>query len=117
MSRDDSPLVREVSPDEGYTYMHRAFFHAFLTHSVLTVEEIKPILAHVMTAHSKYIQPVTHMTGIVSAFALHSGFAFPTTTPYTTPTYQPPRSRPPLDRRRRNRPAHSLHDTNHQRQN
>ena len=53
MSRDGSPLVRDVSPDEGYTYMHRAFFQAFLTHSVMTVEEIKPVLAHVMTAHSK----------------------------------------------------------------
>jgi hypothetical protein len=53
MSRDDSPLVRDVSPDEGYTYMHRAFLHAFLTHSVLTADEIKPVLAHVMTAHSK----------------------------------------------------------------
>ncbi|KAH3954391.1 non-structural maintenance of chromosomes element 1-like protein [Parastagonospora nodorum] len=52
MSRDGSPLVRDVSPDEGYTYMHRAFFQAFLTHSVMTVEEIKPVLAHVMTAHN-----------------------------------------------------------------
>ncbi|KAF2828884.1 hypothetical protein CC86DRAFT_199400 [Ophiobolus disseminans] len=50
MSREDSPLVREVSPDEGYTYMHRAFLHAFLTHSVMTVDEVKPILATVMTA-------------------------------------------------------------------
>jgi hypothetical protein len=33
--------------------VHRAFFHAFLTHGVLTVEEVKPILAHVMSAHSK----------------------------------------------------------------
>jgi len=53
MSRDNSPLVRDVSPDGGYTYMHRAFFQAFLTHSVMTVEEIKPVLAHIMTAHSK----------------------------------------------------------------
>jgi hypothetical protein len=52
MSRDDSPLVRDVSPDEGYTYMHRAFLHAFITHSAMTADEIKPILAHVMTAHS-----------------------------------------------------------------
>jgi hypothetical protein len=55
MSRDDSPVVRDVSPDEGYTYMHRAFFQAFLTHSVMTAEEIKPVLAHVMTAHSSSI--------------------------------------------------------------
>jgi hypothetical protein len=54
MSRNDSPLVRDVSPDEGYTYMHRAFFQAFLTHSVMTAEEIKPVLAYVMTAHSAY---------------------------------------------------------------
>jgi hypothetical protein len=52
MSRDDSPVVRDVSPDEGYTYMHRAFFQAFLTHSVMAAEEIKLVLAHVMTAHS-----------------------------------------------------------------
>lgn len=32
--------------------MHRAFLHAFLTHNVLTVDEIKPILAAVMTVHS-----------------------------------------------------------------
>ncbi|KAH7078140.1 Nse1 non-SMC component of SMC5-6 complex-domain-containing protein [Paraphoma chrysanthemicola] len=52
MSRDESPLVRAVSPDEGYTYVHRAFLHAFLTHNVLTADEIKPILAAVMTAHN-----------------------------------------------------------------
>ena len=52
MSRDDSPLVRDPSPDEGYTYMHRAFLQSFLTHAVLTFDEIKPILAHCMTAHS-----------------------------------------------------------------
>lgn len=56
MSRDDSPLVRETSPDEGYTYMHRAFFHAFLTRSVMTADEVKPILASVMTAHSESSQ-------------------------------------------------------------
>ncbi|KAH7401118.1 Nse1 non-SMC component of SMC5-6 complex-domain-containing protein [Phaeosphaeria sp. MPI-PUGE-AT-0046c] len=52
MSRDVSPLVRDPSPDEGYTYMHRAFLQSFLTHAVLTFHEIKPILAHVMTAHN-----------------------------------------------------------------
>jgi hypothetical protein len=52
MSRDETPVVRDVSPDEGYTYMHRAFLQAFLTGSVMTDEEIKPVLAHVMTAHS-----------------------------------------------------------------
>ncbi|KAL5118087.1 hypothetical protein ACEQ8H_004076 [Pleosporales sp. CAS-2024a] len=52
MSRDDSPLVRHVSPDEGYTYMHRAFLQAFLTHHVMTADDIKPVLAHVMTAHN-----------------------------------------------------------------
>lgn len=53
MSREETPIVREVSPDEGYTYMHRAFLHAFMTHGVLTTEEVEPILAHVMTAHSE----------------------------------------------------------------
>ncbi|KAF1921259.1 Nse1 non-SMC component of SMC5-6 complex-domain-containing protein [Ampelomyces quisqualis] len=52
MSRSESPLVREPSPDEGYTYMHRAFLQAFITHNVLTAENIKPILASIMTAHT-----------------------------------------------------------------
>ncbi|KAF1842598.1 uncharacterized protein K460DRAFT_294222 [Cucurbitaria berberidis CBS 394.84] len=52
MSRDESPVVRAVSPDEGYTWIHRAFLQAFKTHSVLTVDEMKPILAYVMTAHN-----------------------------------------------------------------
>ncbi|KAH8732184.1 Nse1 non-SMC component of SMC5-6 complex-domain-containing protein [Phaeosphaeriaceae sp. PMI808] len=52
MSRDGSPFVRSTQPDESYTYMHRAFFQAFLTHNSMTTDEIKPILAHVMTAHN-----------------------------------------------------------------
>jgi hypothetical protein len=52
MSGDESPFVRDPSPDEGYTYMHRAFLQSFLTHNVLTASEIKPILAATMTAHS-----------------------------------------------------------------
>lgn len=56
MSRDESPLVREPTPDEGYTYMHRAFLQAFMTRNVMTVDEIKPILANIMTAYSKSSQ-------------------------------------------------------------
>jgi flagellin-specific chaperone FliS len=52
MSRDDSPVVRDVSPDEGYTYMHRAFLQAFMTRNVMTVDEVKPVLAAAMSAHS-----------------------------------------------------------------
>lgn len=55
MSRDESPVVRAVSEEGGYTWAHRAFLQAFLTHSVLTVEEIKPVLANILTAHSKKI--------------------------------------------------------------
>ncbi|KAH7356273.1 Nse1 non-SMC component of SMC5-6 complex-domain-containing protein [Pyrenochaeta sp. MPI-SDFR-AT-0127] len=52
MSRDQSPIVRPVSPDEGYTWIHRAFLQAFKTRGVMTVEELKPILAYVMTCHN-----------------------------------------------------------------
>ncbi|KAF2133606.1 hypothetical protein P153DRAFT_373179 [Dothidotthia symphoricarpi CBS 119687] len=50
MSRDDSPLVRDASPETGYTSVHRAFLQSFLTHNVMTVDEIKPVLAHIITA-------------------------------------------------------------------
>lgn len=52
MSRDESPIVRNASHDDGYTYMHRAFLQAFMTRSVMSMDEIKPVLASVMTAHS-----------------------------------------------------------------
>jgi hypothetical protein len=52
MSRD-SPVVRDVSPDEGYTYMHRAFLQGFMTRNVMTVDVVKPLLAAAMSAHSK----------------------------------------------------------------
>ncbi|KAI4633234.1 hypothetical protein J4E80_000597 [Alternaria sp. BMP 0032] len=52
MSREESPFVRAPAEEEGYNGIHRAFLQAFHTHSVLTVDEIKSILAHVMTAHN-----------------------------------------------------------------
>ncbi|KAI4922409.1 hypothetical protein J4E90_000840 [Alternaria incomplexa] len=52
MSREESPFVRAPAEDEGYNGIHRAFLQAFHTHSVLTVDEMKSILAHVMTAHN-----------------------------------------------------------------
>ncbi|KAJ4376460.1 hypothetical protein N0V83_001744 [Neocucurbitaria cava] len=57
MSREESPIVRPVSPDEGYNWMHRAFLQAFMTHNVMTADEMKPILAHVITAHSMSLSP------------------------------------------------------------
>lgn len=53
MSRSESPFVRPPAEDESYNSIHRAFLQAFQTNGVLTVDEMKPILAHIMTAHSK----------------------------------------------------------------
>jgi hypothetical protein len=52
MSQDGTPFVRAESESEGYNNMHIALLHAFKTHSVLSVDEVKPIIAHIMTAHS-----------------------------------------------------------------
>ncbi|KAK1911362.1 hypothetical protein P3342_012662 [Pyrenophora teres f. teres] len=49
MSRTESPFVRQTE-DESYTWIHRAFLQAFQTHGILTLDEIKPILAHIVTA-------------------------------------------------------------------
>ena len=51
MSRDETPLVRDVPDDETYTHVHRVFLQAFFTHGVMTLDEIKPVLAAIMTAH------------------------------------------------------------------
>lgn len=53
MPRDDSPVVRAVAEDDEYTWAHRAFLQAFHTHGVMTLDEIKPVLANVLTAHSE----------------------------------------------------------------
>lgn len=46
--------IRAESPDEGrYNNAHRAFLQAFLSRSVMTVDEIKPVLAAVMSAKSE----------------------------------------------------------------
>ncbi|EMD88992.1 hypothetical protein COCC4DRAFT_72367 [Bipolaris maydis ATCC 48331] len=52
MSRSESPFVRAPIEDECYNSIHRAFLQAFHTNGVLTVEEMKPILAHIMTAYN-----------------------------------------------------------------
>ena len=52
MSQEGTPFVRAESESEGYNNMHIALLHAFKTHSVLSVDEVKPIIAHIMTAHS-----------------------------------------------------------------
>ena len=53
MSRDETPLVRDVPDEEAYTYVHRVFLQSFFTHGVMTVDEMKPILAAIMTAHGQ----------------------------------------------------------------
>ncbi|KAF2791329.1 hypothetical protein K505DRAFT_280960 [Melanomma pulvis-pyrius CBS 109.77] len=51
MSRYDGSDIRAESPDEGvYNHAHRAFLQAFLSRSVMTVDEIKPVIAAVMSA-------------------------------------------------------------------
>lgn len=52
MSQRETPLVRDVPDEENYTHVHRAFLQAFFTHGVMTVEEMKPIFAAIITAHS-----------------------------------------------------------------
>jgi len=53
MSRNESPLVRDVPDEESYTHVHRALLQSFFTHGVMTVDELKPVLATIMTAHSQ----------------------------------------------------------------
>ncbi len=96
MSRDHSPIVRPVETDEEYTWIHRAFLQAFQTHGVLTVDEMKPLLAYVITAFSKHIYLPKY------------------TSPTLTHTH---RSRAPMDRRRHYATANQQHSANHQRQN
>lgn len=40
--------------EAGYNNLHRAFLQAFLSRSILGIDEIKPILAAVMTAHGMF---------------------------------------------------------------
>jgi hypothetical protein len=54
MSREESPFVRAPAEEEDYNSVHRAFLQAFHTHSVLTLDEMKSILAYVMTAYSLF---------------------------------------------------------------
>jgi hypothetical protein len=49
MSRDDLHAQSPID-DVGYNNAHRAFLQAFLAKSVMTVEEIKPVLAGVLSA-------------------------------------------------------------------
>ncbi|KAF2190920.1 DNA repair protein Nse1 [Zopfia rhizophila CBS 207.26] len=52
MAYDPDPSPRPDLDDTGaYNNSHRAFLQAFLSHSVLTADEIKPILAAVLSAH------------------------------------------------------------------
>jgi hypothetical protein len=51
MSDDGSQAVRDVADDDGYTWVHRLVLQSFLTHGVMTVDELKPVLATIMTTH------------------------------------------------------------------
>ena len=56
MSRDQGPEFRADSPEEaGYNNSHRAFLQAFLARPVMTVDEVKPVLAAVMTAYGEWV--------------------------------------------------------------
>ncbi|KAF3036217.1 hypothetical protein E8E12_007543 [Didymella heteroderae] len=52
MSRDETPLVRDLPDEEAYNHVHRVVLQSFLTHGVMTLDEFKPILAAIMTAHN-----------------------------------------------------------------
>ncbi|KAF2115837.1 Nse1 non-SMC component of SMC5-6 complex-domain-containing protein [Lophiotrema nucula] len=43
--------IRAEEDVGGYNHAHRAFLQAFLSRSVMTVDEIKPILANIMSAY------------------------------------------------------------------
>jgi hypothetical protein len=71
MSQEGTPFVRAQSEEEGYNSTHIALLHAFKTHSVLSVDEIKPIIAYIITAHSSSLSlsdprhpnpPLTNLT-------------------------------------------------------
>lgn len=94
MSREESPFVRAPAESEDYSSIHRAFLQAFQTHSVLTVDQMKAILAHVMTAYSLFSSP-----RLVS---------------YSDSCNRP---RTPMDRRRRDPTLHHLHHPDHKCQN
>jgi hypothetical protein len=74
MSRDDAMDIRAESPDEGrYNNAHRAFLQAFLSRSVMTVDEIKPVLAAVMSANSEEPMMSHISTMRLSLLPVHSG--------------------------------------------
>lgn len=52
MSRGETPLVRDLPDEEAYNNVHRVVLQSFLTYGVMTIDEFKPILAAIMTAHS-----------------------------------------------------------------
>jgi mono/diheme cytochrome c family protein len=52
MSQDGTSFVRAPPEEEGYSSMHIALLHAFKTHSVLTEDDIKSVIAYIMTSHS-----------------------------------------------------------------
>lgn len=120
MSRDDAMDIRAESLDEGrYNNAHRAFLQAFLSQSVMTVDEIKPVLAAVMSAKSE--EPiVSHISttylslfpdhSIISTNSTHLGIHIPS---HATPlTFH--RSRPRSSGRRYHSYRHNSHDPDHQ---
>lgn len=62
MSREESPVVRAVSEEEDYAWIHRAFLASFQTYGVLTVDAMKSKLAIIMTVHSMVNHPFSYTT-------------------------------------------------------
>ncbi|KAJ4382214.1 hypothetical protein N0V86_002546 [Didymella sp. IMI 355093] len=52
MSREETPLVRDLPDEEAYGHVHRVVLQSFFTHGVMTLDEFKPVLASIMTAHN-----------------------------------------------------------------
>ena len=64
--------------EDAYNNSHRAFLQAFLARSVLTFDEIKPILAAILSVHGTPPSPFP------------SPLHFPTLTPPPAQTAAPP---------------------------
>jgi len=88
MSRTESPFARQTE-DESYNWIHRAFLQAFQTHGILTIDEMKPILAHIVTASSQFHpHPSPYLTNIPSIDPNRPWTAADITQPFLTSTLQ-----------------------------
>jgi hypothetical protein len=60
MSEDGTPFVRAEVEEDSYNWMHRAFLHAFQTHRVMTLDEVKNMLAIVLSTQSPFSLTFPH---------------------------------------------------------